>query len=414
MAARYLKRNCVFHILDGIFFFAALTILSRQVLIPQMIAELTDSELLLGLVPLVFSLGILVPQAFHAKNVEGLPYKKRRVLLCACIQRVGWLLLLLSMFFFWRTPHSLVVLFVALGLSALGSGLIIPVWTDWFAKTTPDGLWGKLLGARRAMAGPLGIAAGLFLIPPVMTHFPAPARYRILTGIAIGFYALSVLMVAMVKEDEQPGLPNHRATPWGDYFKDLARILFRRRDFRRFMIASQLLGVPVVVMMTFLAKYGLTWEPADDAVSGTFTLFFFGASGLGGLVGGVFSDRAGPVPVLRVLPGVVIASAGLACISQHTAVVSGAFALLGFAFGALLVVRLPAVFLYAGPERRPSYAAVSFMFLGLGNALTPVTAGALLDAGLLTFRGMFVACAVLAAAGSAVFFTVARPRPHAT
>jgi hypothetical protein len=52
------------------------------------------------------------------------------------------------------------------------------------------------------------------------------------------------------------------------------------------------------------------------------------------------------------------------------------------------------------------------MFLGLGNALTPVTAGALLDAGLLTFRGMFVACAVLAAAGSAVFFTVARPRPH--
>ncbi len=414
MHSPHRNRNCVFHVLDGIFFFAALTILSRQVLIPQMIAELTDSELLLGLVPLIFSLGILVPQAFHAKHVEGLPYKKRRVLVCAMLQRVGWVFLLVSLLIVWKPLHTLVVLFTSLALCALGTGLIIPVWTDWFAKTTPDSLWGKILGTRRAMAGPLGIAAGLFVIPPVMSHFSSPRRYTILTAIALGFYALSLLMVALVKEEEQRGLPDHKTTPWSDYFRDLAWILFRRRDFRRFMIASQLLGVPVVVMMTFLAKYGLSWEGADDTVSGTFTLFFFGASAVGGLVGGIFSDKAGPVCVLRVLPGVVIASAALACITRQTAAVSGAFALLGFAFGALLVVRLPAVFLFAGPQRRPSYTAVSFIFLGLGNALTPVAAGALLDVGALTFRGMFIACAVLAAGGCLVFFTVGRPRALTT
>ena len=39
-----LRRNAFFHILDGIFFFAALALFSREVIMPKMIADLSESS----------------------------------------------------------------------------------------------------------------------------------------------------------------------------------------------------------------------------------------------------------------------------------------------------------------------------------------------------------------------------------
>jgi len=74
-----------------------------------------------------------------------------------------------------------------------------------------------------------------------------------------------------------------------------------------------------------------------------------------------------------------------------------------------MVVRLPALFRFAGPHRRPTYTAVCFAFLGLGNVIVPPVTGLLLDAQVLSFPTMFFICGVLAVTGWVLFFRVATP-----
>jgi MFS family permease len=396
--------------LDGIFFFAALIMFSREVIIPGMISELSESAFLVGLVPSIVLLGVLLPQVFYAKAIEGLAFKKRRVLFWVVFQRIGWGVFLISLFIHWGPVFTLTVFFTMQAVSSFGSGFLIPLWTDWYAKTTPEHLWGRILGYRRASPAVLGVGLG-FLIDQVMDRFAAPARYQILCAGAIVFFVLSSICVALVHEEEDTGLPHQRDTSWREYLRGLGWILLRRRDFRRFMAASLLVCVPLTVIVAFLTRYGLTYPEVEDAVRGTFTKVLFVSSALGAFVGGILSDRRSAIAPFLVFPLFGASGAALAALSPHPLVVSLAFALYGFAFGIRMVVMLPAVFRFAGPHRRPTYTAVSFTLLSLPAALLPPLAGLLLDAGVLTFPLVFLGCAVLSVAGWLLFVGMPAPEP---
>jgi Na+/melibiose symporter-like transporter len=256
----------------------------------------------------------------------------------------------------------------------------------------------------------LGILLGIFYIRPVIDGFPPPGRYQILVGTGVLFFALSLFSVWMVQEEADHGLPNQRDASWTDYLRDLAAILRRRRDFRRFMGALMVSWLPLLLMASFLAKYGLTHAGVQKGVAGTYTVFRSASLGAGAFVAGVLTDRMGMLMPFRMVPAVLLAAAATAAISPHPAVVCAAFVLFGFAFGIRMVVVLPAVFRYAGPHRRPSYMALSFTLLGLASIAVPPLAGWLLDAGLLTFRMLFVGCGVLSVIGFLLFLRVAEPQ----
>lgn len=409
MALSQSKRNVIFHLLDGIFFGAALVVLSRQIVLPNMVNDLTDSVFLIGLLPFIGQLGILLPQMFYAKKVEGLAYKKPAVLFCAFLQRVGWLVFLLSLYLCWQATFTLTVFFVILACNSLGTGLIIPVWTDWYAKTVPEKMWGRVLGVRRAIPTVLGIPLGL-LMERIMDTRGAPARYQILVILGLIFYALSFLFIMLVREERHEGLPTQSATSWKDYFKGLAAILFRRRDFRAFMIALLLVALPMVVTSAFLMKYALANPGVKEGVAGTFTMFYWPAVGLGSLVGGLLSDRKGIMVPFRVFPLFVTAGALLAALSNEPALVSTAWVLVGFAFGAQMVVVMPAVFRFAGPHRRPSYTALRFTVLGIAGAIVPPLLGIAKDAQVLDFPHVFLLCGVVALIGWVLFLRMPAPQ----
>lgn len=402
-------KNALSHAVDGVFFHAGLVMLSRQVTMPKLITELSDSALLVGLIPVVWTVGLFLPQTFHARHVEGLAYKKSSVLLCGIVQRIGWVIFLISLFIYWGGAFTLGFFFFALALASVGTGLAIPVWTDWFAKTTADRAWGKVLGIRRALSGVVGIVIGHFLIRWVMATYPSPERYQVLVGIAVVCFIISYGAVWMVEEEPRHGLPHHRESTWWEYIGHLRRILARRTGFRRFLLALLLANTPIVLLMAFLTKYGLSHPGIGGEVTGSFTLFFFGASALGSLAGGFISDRRGTMFPLRLLPLFCIGSVAAAVLSSDPALVCAAFALVGLAFGTRVTCMLPAIFRFAGPEQRPSYMAVSFTFIGLANAVLPPLVGALIDVNVLSFPAMFLACGVLSVASLILFVRVPAP-----
>jgi len=392
------KWNVVCHFLDGVFFSAALITFSAEMVIPTMIAELSDSALMLGLVPLITQACWILPQTFYAKKIEGLAYKKPAVLLCAFLGRAGWVVFLASLFVHWGPGFTLPVFFVVMVSNGLGSGLVMPIWADWYAKTVPENMWGRLLGMRAAAPAVLGVGLGK-LIQWIVDVRPAPQRYQILLILTIAFYALSFVSVMLVKEERHEGLPTQDGKSWAGYFRDLGLILARQRDFRVFLIAAVLLTVPTAVMATFLTKYGLTSAGAGSGVAGTFTMFYFAAMAVGSLAGGLISDHKGVLVPFRVFPLFVAGGCAVSAVSPNWMVVSGAWALLGFAWGMRIVAFLPAVFSFAEPHRRPSYSSVLFTALGGTAAVLPPLMGMVKDARVLDFPHIFLLCGVTALAG---------------
>ncbi len=393
-----LRRNMLFHWLDGLFFSVAAVAFSMDVIIPAMIRELTPSATLLGCVPLIAFLGNVLPQALYAKRVEGLPHKQATVLKWVVAGRTAWLLLLVSFFVRWSPGFTLPAFFVLYAIISVTGGLLMPVWTDWYAKTTPESGWSRVLGLRTAASGVSAITLGFFATW-ALRRWQAPARFEVLLGVALLFYALSTLVLLPVKEERVEGEPMQHGVRIRDYLRDMAAIALRRRDFRRFMIAVLLTGLPSVLMGTYLTSYGLSYPDVDPSVIGTFMICLGASVSAGALLGGVLGDRFGPLAAVKVSALAFLGAAAAAMTSPHPVYVGAAFAALGFSRGLRMPAMLPAVFRYAGPYRRPTYIAAYSVVGGVSSALVPPLAGGLVDAGLFGLPVVFGACGAMCLTG---------------
>jgi MFS family permease len=412
LSPKQLRRNALFHTLDGVFFFAAVALFSREVVMPKMITDLGGSDLLVGLVPLIYWTGYVLPQVLSAKSVEGIAYKKPAVLAITVVTRAALLVYLLLMPALWGRPAVLVVFFSMLAVNSLGTGLVMPVWSDWFAKTAAEGIWARLLGVRMALSGLLALPLG-WLNGWAMASYRPPGRYVILLGAALVFYLLSFLSLVPIQEERTEGLPDHRAVSLRGYLQGLGRILSERRDFRRFLSANLLISAPIILLSTYLTRYGLGFPGVPGSVTGTFTGVYFFSMAVGSLVGGRASDRVHAMAPFRVFPLALVAAAICAYAARGPGMVAVAFCLLGLALGAQAAATGPAVYRFAGPQRRPSFSALYFSLLGVSYALCPAVAGALLDRGVLTFAVMFALSAGLALVGWSVFMLLPPPSPAA-
>jgi MFS family permease len=408
VTAQHAKRNLLLHTLDGIFFMAGITLFNMEAVVPKLIGEFSDSALLVGLVPMVMWLGQVLPQPIAAKTLEGLAYKKRAILLIGTSQRLGWMLLLASLLLHWSSPFTLVSLFIAIGINSISNGVVVPIWTDFYAKTVTRSMWARVMGLRQASSGVIGIALGLF-IDAVFARFPAPARYQILAGLTLLFLGLSYVAFALVHEEPEPGLPNQRTTTWTDYFLGLARCLSRRQDFRWFAAASLLCGLPLTVTLSFLAKYGLASPAAQEGVTGAFTASFKGAAAVGALTAGLLSDRRSPLAPFRIAPLLFVAGALAAASSNAPQVVCAAFALVGASLGMVFASTLPALFRYAEHGRIPTYAAAYAVLLSIPRAVAPPVVGCAVDSGLIGFPAVFAGCAAMCFVGWLAFLRAKPP-----
>ena len=61
---------------DITFITLGISFISRETVVPVLVSQLTDSKLVIGLVPAMWSLGLYLPQLLTANWAESMPYKK--------------------------------------------------------------------------------------------------------------------------------------------------------------------------------------------------------------------------------------------------------------------------------------------------------------------------------------------------
>jgi Na+/melibiose symporter-like transporter len=168
-AQSHLRHNIIVNVLDGAFFGFAVGFASFVTIIPLFVSTMTDSAILIGLIPAIHAVGWQFPQLFIAKRVSRLARFKPMVLWYTIQERLPFLGLAAVA---WWLPSlekssALIITFFLLIWQGLGAGFTANPWQSMIAKIIPSDIRGRFFGIQAAAANLLAslsaILAGLIL-----------------------------------------------------------------------------------------------------------------------------------------------------------------------------------------------------------------------------------------------------------
>lgn len=392
-----MRRNAVALGIDFGLFVVGLSFASQSTILPAFAAHLGASNLIIGAIPALMTLGWNLPSLFAAGYTESLPHKLPFVLRYTIWERLPFLVLAALAFLVARPAPGLALALTLVMLLTITSagGLLMPAWMDIVGRAVPVGLRGRFF----ALASLLGGAGGLLgsiLTAWVLARLPAPQGYGVCFLLAALFMGLSYAALSRVREPR--GVAVETAPPLGAYLRRVGRVLRTDRNLVWYLL-SRALGFVGTMASGFYTVYALRRFGAPDWAVGVFTTALVAGQMGGNLVLGSLADRSGHLVPLNIGMGALLLANVVAVSAPSLHVFTLVFLLQGVQLAAVNVSGLNVLLEFApNPAARPTY-------VGLGTTLmTPVAFGAPLLAGLLAdglgFQAVFVTAGV-GALGSA-------------
>jgi MFS family permease len=400
--------NITVNTIDLIFFGFAISMVTRETVVPLLVSKLTDSPVLIGLIPALYSLAIYLPQLFGASVATSMPYKKPFVAFWGGIgERVPYLLISIMVLLLAQpTPQALFVLLVILySVSGFSTGFATPAWFDMYSKVIPLERRGLFAGLGHGIGALLGVA-GAAVIAYVLEQIAYPQNFAILYGFAA--LALAISWLGLVLTREPPTEQLHAAVPIGHYLRNLPAILRRDTNFRGFIAAYSLLSAGAMASGFYLV-YGSDRFNLGGTEVGILTAVLIGTQAILNLLAGALGDRRGHKLVL-VLGGVALGIASLlACLASSWLWLLAVFGFLGAFLATGTASFLTILPEFCAEPDRPTYIGLTNTILAPVTALAPLLGGVLVAT--FGYLPMFVVAGMLALSGVLMLtYSVREPR----
>ena len=387
-APRHVRHNTVALGIDFGLFLIGLSFASQSTILPAFAAHLGASNVVIGAIPALMTLGWNLPSLFAAGYTESLPHKLPFVLRYTVWERLPFLLLAAVAFFVAPAAPALALVLTLAMLLVITSagGLLMPAWMDIVGRAIPVGLRGRFFAVSSLLGG-LGGVLGSVVTAWVLARMPAPRGYGVCFVLSALFMALSYVALAQVREPRAATVET--AVPLGVYLRRAGRVLREDRNLAWYLLARGL-GFVGNMASAFFTVYALRRFGAPDWSVGLFTTALLAGQIGGNLALGSLADRSGHVASLVIGTGALLGANVLALSAPSLEVFTLVFLLQGVQLAAVNVSGLNVLLEFApGPAARPTY-------VGLGTTLTtPVAFGAPLLAGLMAdlvgFPGVFLA-----------------------
>jgi MFS family permease len=357
-----LKHNFFVNVMDGGFFAFALSFVSVQTVLPVFVKSIGGSNIAVGLIPVVWTVGTNFPQIFIAGYVQQFSFKKRLMLRTGMMQRLPWLILALVTFFVISEVSSktaLPLFFMLFAVAAIGTSINLPVWFDLIAKITPVNVRGRLFAVRTILGAALGIIGGS-VVSVVLDGITFPANYALLFLCA--FIAMMISYGFLVAIREEFGNMAKVPIRYKEYLLHIPAIFRQRKNYRNFVIADALFFTSSTAN-AFYAVYAFDKFALSDAYAGTFTIVMMVSMILGSLTLGYIADNFGH----RI--NLILASAGTTCASI-LALVAGrveiyaiVFMISAITISILMISRLSFIAELCTDDERPTFVALSNMLI---------------------------------------------------
>lgn len=404
--SKYLYRNFALNAADGVLYFTGMTFMSMENILPNLFRSLGANNLVISIIPLVFNFAIFFPAVFNPLLTGKHSRQKPFILFFGFFQRLPWLLIGLSIFFFHFLPGPLLLsLFILLLLCGfIFGGINIPSWFDLVARVTPISWRGTLMAVRHTLAYSIGIAAGI-LVSLIFKSFSYPLNFFLLFSIGASFLFLSEITIALVKEPEiivDKSINQSAAF----YFKRYREIIKNNRAFV-LSLTAMAIYLSLHSATAFFSVYLLEKFSLDDYYLGIFATILSFAHIISNPVLGIIGDRFGHK--INFIIGALFMGLGfLLLLSPWFFLALPAFFCSALSQSARFLSLNNMVIEYCSPEDRPLFLAVRGLFLGPA-AFSSLLLGLMAD--IFSYQILFIFCAVLSLA-LVVFFIIMIKEPR--
>ena len=387
-----LRFNFTVNVIDGGFFGGALGFASFITIIPLFVSNLTDSAILIGLIPAIHAVGWQLPQLFTAPRVSRLSLYKPMTLVMTLIERLPFIGLAIVA---WYSPQlgvkwSLILTFILLIWFGFGGGFTATAWQSLIAKVIPTRLLGSFYGVQSAaanlMAGVSAILAGIVLVT-----YEYPLDFTLCFILASISVAISFVFIALTKEERHTH-PRQSHEDGQNFWKNLRIILRKERNFRWYLV-SRMLTQFGTMGFAFYTIYAVRVFGISEGVIGILTgLLMFTEVAMNPLMGWI-GDRRGYLITLQIGMVAAIASSLLALGAKGVAWFFPIFIFTGIASVAAWTIPLSMTLEFGSESDRPSYIGLANTLIAPSTFLAPILAGWLID--YVNYQWTFLASAII-------------------
>ncbi len=394
---RNLRFNLTVNLLDGGFFGLGLGFASFVTIIPLFVSQLTDSALLIGLVPAIHNAGWQFPQLLTAGWVSRAKRIKPLVLWTTVQERLPFLGLAAVAWFLpqLETKNALILTFLLLIWQGFGGGLAANAWTSLISKIIPTRLHGTFFGAQAAaftgLEGLSAIAAGL-----ILDGLEGPLDFTLCFLAASAALTISFVFLSLTREAE--GVAHLAEDKAGRIWQESWHILRSNTNFVSFLVLRSLSQFAAVAF-SFYIVYAVWTFGISETEAGLLTGAYMFFSILSSLVMGRLADYWSPRVVMAAGGLAASASAMIALIAPSAHWLYASFLLTSVAIVAIWTIPLPLTVRFGNEAERPYYIGLSSTLTAPATILAPVLGGWLADT--VGFQATFIvsiACGMLMAA----------------
>ena len=372
-----LRHNITVNLIDGAFFGFAVGFASFVTIIPLFVSTMTNSAILIGLIPAIHSVGWQLPQLFTARKISGLTRLKPMVLWMTIQERVPFLGLALVAWFSPQLSSKFVLFltFLLLIWQGLGAGMAANPWQNLVAKIIPPHIRGTFLGGQSASANLLAslsaIIAGIIL--EKLAHPFDYVTCFLLASFAMG---ISWLFIAQTREEAKPltRIIESRSNFWFD----IRRILESQPEFRGFLLIRSLLAFASLAF-AFYTVYAVRTHHLSEAAIGVMTAVLMGTQIAANPTMGWLGDRFGHRTVMEGGVLACIISSFIAWWAPHPGWFYLVFILTGIGNVAVWTTGLAMSLEFGSEDERPAYIGLANTLVAPSTILAPLLGGWIAD-----------------------------------
>jgi len=399
---RHYRYNFTVNVLDGGFFVFGVGFASWVTVLPLFVSHLTNSALLIGLIPAVHTVFWQLPQVFTARAVASRTRLKPAVLTMTILERFPYVLFGLLALFLARlnAAQALIITFALLIMQGLGAGLTANFWQTMISRTMPPTRWGLFFGTQAAFGALLGTGSAV-IAGWILNDQTFPGNFAACFFLCAAMMSISWFFLAATREPPDTDIgPALNALA---FRRQLLTILRVDRNFRWYLVSrwlQSLVGIP----SAFITVYAVNRFHADPALLGVLTGSLMVTQMVSNPLMGVIGDRWGHRQAMLLGTVAAIIAPIVALLAPTVGWLFVVFVLIGVSTVCFWLVGITLTLQFGSVQDRPAYVGLANTLTAPAGVIAPLLGGWAIDAAgyptmfILALVGGILAVAVLALA----------------
>ena len=402
-----LRRNFFTNILDSGFWFFGDSFVAAHTIMPVFMSTLTDSPLLIGLIPALGDAGWFLPQLFFARRLEGQERRLPTVLALGIAERIPYLVLAIVAFFILELDLNvaIAVFLLIYVIKAFVAGMVALPWQELIATVIPVSHRGRYWGFSLIL-GNLMAMVGAVVVGVILTNIAYPRNYALMFGIAFAGVSISYIFLRRNVEPEiKREVSSSDIHTWGK----MRSILSTDKNFRMYLVNRGFVFLSSMGV-GFIAVYGIQRFQLPISYSATFAFVMFASEIAGYGIWGFVGDKAGYKRIIENSNLLFIIGIVAILFVKSIWGLYIVFGIMSLAHSGEFIADQN-IAMEFGPEAdRPTYIGMSKTLTGPFLLLAPIIGGALVQ--LYGYQSMFIISSILSLIAFVVIkFLVVEPRP---